>query len=170
MGTTLVAALVCDDMVYVVNIGDSRLYLISDNTITQITHDHSYVQHLIDTGSLSVEDARNHPYRNRITRAVGIKNEIETDIFSVDLSCLDIGYLLLCSDGLCGQVLPEEIYAIISSDLDIDVVTDVDQELADKTVRLIEAANKAGGPDNITALLIKYTRQEECADGSDDDE
>lgn len=163
MGTTLVAALVCDDIVYVVNVGDSRLYLISDNTITQITHDHSYVQHLIDSGSLSVEDARTHPYRNRITRAVGIRSELETDIFSVDLSSLDMCYLLLCSDGLSGQLLPEDIYSIISSDLDIDVVTDVDGELSDKTERLIEAANAAGGPDNITAVLVKYTGADDAA-------
>ena len=70
MGTTLVAALFCGDIVYVVNVGDSRLYLISDGTMTQITHDHSYVQHLIDSGSLTAEEARTHPFRNRITRAV----------------------------------------------------------------------------------------------------
>lgn len=159
MGTTLVAALFCDDMVYVVNVGDSRLYLISDNTITQITHDHSYVQHLIDSGSLSVEDARNHPYRNRITRAVGINHELEVDIFSVDLASLEVCYLLLCSDGLSGQLLPEDIYSIISSDLDIDVVTDIESELSDKTDSLIDAANAAGGPDNITAVLVKYVKE-----------
>ncbi len=170
MGTTLVAALFCDDLVYVINIGDSRLYLISDNTITQITHDHSYVQHLIDSGSLTVEDARNHPFRNRITRAVGIESEIEADIYSVDLSSLDVCYLLLCSDGLCGLLLPEDIYSIISSDLDIDVVTDVEAELQDKTTRLIEAANASGGPDNITAVLVKYTRNdEERGESSRDD-
>lgn len=158
MGTTLVAALFCDDVVYVINVGDSRLYLISDNTITQITHDHSYVQHLIDSGSLSAEDARNHPYRNRITRAVGIKNDLESDIFSVELSSLEICYLLLCSDGLTGQLPADEIYSIISSEIDIDVVTDVEAELSDKTEKLIEAANAAGGPDNITAVLVKYTQ------------
>ena len=159
MGTTLVAALFCDDVAFVVNVGDSRLYLISDNTVSQITHDHSYVQHLIDSGSLSPEDARNHPYRNRITRAVGIKNEIEVDIFSVELAGLDVCYMLLCTDGLSGQVLPEDIYSIISSDLDIDVVTDVEAELSDKTDRLIKAANDAGGPDNITAVLVKYVKE-----------
>ncbi|MBO5220301.1 MAG: Stp1/IreP family PP2C-type Ser/Thr phosphatase [Clostridia bacterium] len=171
MGTTLVAALFVDDVVYVVNVGDSRLYLISDNTITQITHDHSYVQHLIDNGSLTAEDARTHPYRNRITRAVGIKGDLETDIFSVDLASLDVCYLLLCSDGLCGQLVPEDIYSIISSDLDIDVVTDVESELQDKTERLISAANEAGGPDNITAVLVKYVGDgEKRVEDDDDDE
>ena len=160
MGTTLVAALFCDDIVYVINVGDSRLYLVSDNTITQITHDHSYVQHLIDSGSLTPEDARNHPYRNRITRAVGIKNELESDIFSVELTDLDICYLLLCTDGLSGQLVPEDIYSIISSDLDIEIVTDVESELSDKIDRLIGAANDAGGPDNITAVLVKYVKEE----------
>jgi len=159
MGTTLVAALFCGDVAFVVNVGDSRLYLISDDTISQITHDHSYVQHLIDSGSLTPDEARNHPYRNRITRAVGIKNDIEADIFSIELVGLDVCYLLLCSDGLSGQVLPEDIYSIISSDIDIDVVTDVETELSDKTERLIKAANDAGGPDNITAVLVKYVKE-----------
>lgn len=160
MGTTLVAALFVDDIAYVINIGDSRMYLISDNTITQITHDHSYVQHLIDSGTLSVEDARNHPFRNRITRAVGVSDDIECDIFSVELASLDVGYLLLCSDGLSGVLLPEDIYALVSSDLDIDVVLDTESELADKTERLIAAANEAGGPDNITAVLVKYVKEQ----------
>lgn len=159
MGTTLVAALFVDDIAYVINIGDSRLYLISDNTITQITHDHSYVQHLIDSGSLSVEDARNHPFRNRITRAVGVGDALECDIFSVELSSLEVCYLLLCSDGLSGLLLPEDIYSIISSDLDIDVLIDTESELCDKTDRLIEAANEAGGPDNITAVIVKYIKE-----------
>ncbi len=160
MGTTLVAALFVNDIAYVINIGDSRMYLISDNTITQVTHDHSYVQHLIDSGTLSVEDARNHPFRNRITRAVGVDEDIECDIFSVELANLEVGYLLLCSDGLCGVLLPEDIYALVSSDLDIDIVLDTDAELADKTERLIAAANEAGGPDNITAVLIKYVKEQ----------
>lgn len=159
MGTTLVAALFCDDIAYVINIGDSRLYLVSDNAISQITHDHSYVQHLIDSGTLTVEDARNHPFRNRITRAVGIQDSLDCDIFSVELSTLDVCYLLLCSDGLSGQLMPEDIYAIVSSDLDIDVIIDTGTELSDKTDRLIEAANDAGGPDNITAVLVKYVKE-----------
>ncbi len=171
MGTTLVAALFVDDLVYVINIGDSRLYLISDSTITQITHDHSYVQHLIDSGTLTAEDARYHPYRNRITRAVGIESKIEADIFSVELSNLDVCYLLLCSDGLCGQLSSESIYSIISSDTDIDVVTDVEAELKDKTNHLIDAVNDMGGPDNITVVLAKYSRNdEERGVSSDGDE
>ncbi len=163
MGTTLVAALFCGDIVYVLNVGDSRLYLISDDTITQITHDHSYVQYLVDSGSLSAEDARNHPYRNRITRAVGIRSELECDIYSVDLSSLDGAYLLLCSDGLSGQLLPEDIYSIITTDTETEE-EGVSAELSNKVERLIEAANAAGGPDNITAVLVKYTQ-----DGGSDD-
>ncbi len=171
MGTTLVAVLICDDVAYVINVGDSRLYLISDNTITQITHDHSYVQHLIDSGTLSVEDARTHPYRNRITRAVGVASDLEADIYSVDLSSLDCCYLLLCSDGLSGQLLPEDIYGIITAE------TEGDDELSEKTEKLIDAANATGGPDNITALLIKCASVTEDSDadpeateiGEDDD-
>ncbi len=167
MGTTLVAALVCGDTVYVINVGDSRLYLISNHSITQITHDHSYVQCLIDNGSLSVEDARTHPYRNRITRAVGISNELEPDIYSITLSKLESYYLLLCSDGLCGQLTPEELYEIIAADSEFD---DADAELADKTDKLIAAANEAGGPDNITAVLLKYTSELPEGVSSDDED
>ena len=159
MGTTLVAALFCDSIAFVANVGDSRLYLISDEEVSQITHDHSYVQHLIDSGSITAEEARVHPYRNRITRAVGIKNDVDVDIYSVDLSGLDVCYILLCSDGLSGQVTAEEIGRIIASDTDIDVVTDVEAELSDKTDLLIKAANDAGGPDNITAVLVKYVKE-----------
>lgn len=159
MGTTLVAALFCGETAYVINVGDSRLYLISDNTITQITHDHSYVQHLVDNGSITQEDARSHPFRNRITRAIGTKNELETDIFSVELENIEICYLLLCTDGLSGVLMPEDIYEIVSSDIDIDIITDVETELSDKTERLINAANNAGGPDNITAVLVKQVKE-----------
>lgn len=159
MGTTLVAALFCDNIAFVANVGDSRMYLISDEEVSQITHDHSYVQHLIDSGSITAEEARVHPYRNRITRAVGIKNDIDVDIYSVDLSALDVCYILLCTDGLSGQVSVEEIGNIIASDTDIDVVTDVEAELSDKTDLLIKAANDAGGPDNITAVLVKYVKE-----------
>lgn len=167
MGTTLVAALICDDVAYVINVGDSRLYLISDNTITQITHDHSYVQHLIDSGSLTVEDARTHPYRNRITRAVGVGSDLEADIYSVDLSSLDCCYLLLCSDGLSGQLLPEDIYGIITDEA---FEGDTEKELAEKTSRLIDAANAQGGPDNITALLVKCTADVPYSDLPYDDD
>lgn len=165
MGTTLVGALICDDIAYVINVGDSRLYLISDNTITQITHDHSYVQHLIDSGSLTVDDARTHPYRNRITRAVGVMSELEADIYLVDLSSLECCYLLLCSDGLSGQLLPEDIYGIIAEEYDTD---DVEAELAEKTEKLIDAANAEGGPDNITALIVKCTCDDEVGETTDE--
>lgn len=159
MGTTLVAALICGDTVYVINVGDSRLYLISDNTITQITHDHSYVQHLVDNGSITPEDARSHPFRNRITRAIGTKNELETDIFLVELDNTDVCYLLLCTDGLSGVILPEDIYETVSSIRDVEIITDVEAELSDKAERLINAANAAGGPDNITAVLVKHVKE-----------
>ncbi len=159
MGTTLVGALFCDDTVYVINVGDSRLYLISNNDITQITHDHSYVQQLVDSGTLSPEEAQNHPFKNRITKAIGIADKVEPDIFSVDLSEIQICYLLLCTDGLSGLVSEEEICSLISSDIDIDVVTDIETELSDKTDRLIVAANNEGGTDNITALLVKVVKE-----------
>ncbi len=157
MGTTLVAALFCDDVAYVVNVGDSRLYLLSGSDITQITRDHSYVQQLIDSGSLTVEDAKNHPYRNRITKAIGIKSRLDADIFSVELASVDVCYILLCSDGLSGQLSADEISSIVLSD--IEIVTDIQTELRDKTEKLIDAANTSGGPDNITAVLVKYIKE-----------
>lgn len=155
MGTTLVAALFCDDTAYVANVGDSRMYLISDGEINQVTHDHSYVQHLVDAGQISPEDARVHPFRNRITKAVGIHPDIEPDIFTVDLSNLDLCYLLLCTDGLCGQLEDCEMLKIISDDPDSD---DTESELSRKTEKLIKASNDAGGPDNITVILVKCTQ------------
>ena len=154
MGTTLVAALFCGDMVYVINVGDSRLYLVGEDAITQITHDHSYVQHLVDSGSLTPEEARTHPFRNRITRAVGIWEKLECDIFSVDLSELEKCWMLLCSDGLSGMLTEDEILSVVSAD---GQFADDDEELSSKTEKLIEAANDEGGTDNITAVLVKFT-------------
>ena len=105
MGTTLVAALVVGDVLYAVNVGDSRLYLYNHGRLTQITRDHSLVQYLLDTGKLTKEEAKDYPNRNVITRAVGIERSIESDIFSVDLSRLHgDACAMLCSDGLSGYV------------------------------------------------------------------
>ncbi len=174
MGTTLVAVLFCGDVAYAVNIGDSRLYLISGGELTQITHDHSYVQHLVDSGEITPEEARNHPFRNRITRAVGIGSSIESDIFSIDLHGIEECRLLLCSDGLHGMLAPEEIRAIICEDEhsgiepEDDEITlipigrddgDITAELERITRSLIDAANQAGGSDNITAVLMQYAAE-----------
>ena len=152
--TTLVAALVVKNNLYIVNIGDSRLYVITDSSITQITKDHSLVQYLLDSGKLTPAEAQNYPKKNIITRAVGIEMDIEADIFSVNLAGTRKGYILLCSDGLTNFVKLEEISSIVTAPAASDA--DIPTLLEQKAANLINRANEAGGSDNITAVLIEY--------------
>jgi protein phosphatase len=149
MGTTLVALLVVENtLAYSLNIGDSRMYDISEGKITQLTKDHSYVQQLVDMGQITYEEAKTSPMRNIITRAVGIDGDVVADIHSLSPApgFPDAPhYILLCSDGLCGVISDEEIADIVCSD----------GELRDKTERLVTAANNAGGPDNITVVIAE---------------
>ncbi|MBQ7836768.1 MAG: Stp1/IreP family PP2C-type Ser/Thr phosphatase [Clostridia bacterium] len=148
MGTTLVAALICCGTIFTVNVGDSRMYLISDESIRQITHDHSYVQFLIDTGRLSEEEARKSHNRNIITRAVGTDTTVEADVFVNRAT--DGNYILLCSDGLVNHVSPDTIFKTVYSTEET-----VGEAMLDECVdTLILAANTAGGSDNITAVMI----------------
>ncbi len=141
MGTTLVAAYIEDMELYVANVGDSRLYLIGDS-ITQVTEDHSYVAAMMRAGEITAEEARSHPERNVITRAVGVSREVKADFFEVDLKEQD--RILMCSDGLCKMVDDGRLYELASSG-DIDNVSDI----------LIKEARRNGGYDNITALVIE---------------
>ena len=127
---------------YVANVGDSRLYLIRDH-IRQITRDHSLVGEMVRAGELSPEQARNHPNKNIITRAVGAGQKLEIDFFDEDLRKGDI--LLLCSDGLSNMVEDEEIEKIIKSG----------RELPKIAMDLIERANRNGGKDNIAVVLAQ---------------
>jgi len=142
MGTTVVAAVCMEDELLVANVGDSRLYLIND-AIRQITVDHSLVEEMIRRGGLDREAARLHPDKNIITRAVGVKEEVEVDFFRVALLRDDT--ILLCSDGLSNMVEDEQIRLIVSGQRDI----------VEKTEELIKAANENGGTDNISAILIE---------------
>ena len=107
MGTTLVAALVYEDNVIVANVGDSSCFGIIGNDIIKITKDHSLVQELIDSGSITEEEGRNHPKKNIITRALGTNNVVKVDIFKIDINTYD--KYLLCTDGLSNEVLKEEM-------------------------------------------------------------
>ena len=148
MGTTLVAALVAGGNVYAVNVGDSRLYLISGNEVTQVTHDHSYVQFLVDIGKLSADEARISSNRNIITRAVGTSSDIECDFFTLDVRDQKETCLLLCTDGLSNMLSPDDISDAVSGDF-------ADEAAVESACRsLVDKANENGGPDNITALLI----------------
>lgn len=143
MGTTLVAATELDGYLYVANVGDSRLYLI-DQEIEQITRDHSLVEEMIRVGELERKDAKNHPDRNVITRAVGVRVPVRVDFFDVKLEKGD--RVLLCSDGLTTMVEDEDILKIVKKSGSI-------QEAAQ---RLVTEANKNGGKDNISVVLAEY--------------
>ena len=142
MGTTVVAAVCMEDEMLVANVGDSRLYLINDE-IKQITVDHSLVEEMIRIGGLDRDAARNHPDKNIITRAVGVKEKVEIDFFRVALLRDDT--ILLCSDGLSNMVEDEQIRLIVNGQRDI----------VEKTEELIKAANENGGTDNISVVLIE---------------
>lgn len=141
MGTTLSFCITYKDGLAVGHIGDSRIYTAGSDGIRQITKDHSYVEDLIDSGRITREQAKHHPNRNFITRALGIDLDIVPDIFESDIS--GISKILLCTDGLSNAVEDEEIFEIINS-------TTQPQEAVDK---LIDLANERGGKDNITVQL-----------------
>jgi len=142
MGTTLVVATLKDDILEVANIGDSRLYIVNDE-ITQITRDHSLVEEMIRMGGLERSQARWHPDKNIITRAIGASETVKVDFFTVRLKKGDI--VLMCSDGLTNMVEDEEIRMILSNQRDI-------VECAEE---LVKAANNNGGQDNIAVILIE---------------
>lgn len=142
MGTTLVACTVMGDSLYVVNVGDSRLYIVEDE-IDQITKDHSLVEEMVRNGQLEKEDARNHPDKNVITRAIGMRDRVQTDLFDVGLHEKD--RCLLCSDGLTNMVEDEQILRIIR---EAGSLEEAARELKD-------TANRNGGSDNISVILIE---------------
>lgn len=141
MGTTLSGCVIIDDILWTFNIGDSRVYHITDDDCIQLTVDHSFVQSLLDAGKITQEEAQNHPNKNVILRALGIQKGVECDIQHTDLSS---GYYLICSDGLSNYFDKEDFIKIITSG----------RELRDKVERLVSYANEKGGSDNITVVLI----------------
>ena len=143
MGTTVVAAAVQGEYLYIANVGDSRLYLI-DREIEQITRDHSLVEEMIRVGELKREDARKHPDRNVITRAVGVHTPVKIDFFDVKLERGDI--ILLCSDGLTNMVEDPEILRIVRKS----------SSLKEAAQKLVNEANKNGGKDNISVVLAEF--------------
>lgn len=142
MGTTIVALTIDGQRAYVANVGDSRLYLLEKEKLTQITVDHSLVQEMIKLGELTKESARFHPDKNIITRAVGAGKEILVDFFEFPVTRESI--LLMCSDGLSNMVGDEELALILKS-------ADTPEKISKK---LIEAANRNGGKDNIAVIVI----------------
>ena len=143
MGTTAVAATILGTKLCAMNVGDSRLYVISQGEIRQITMDHSLVEEMVRKGVLPKEKARNHPKKNIITRAVGVSPIVEPDFFEVELKAGD--KVLMCSDGLSNMLEDEELRGIAESK----------GSLEEKARLLIDAANVNGGKDNISVILIE---------------
>jgi protein phosphatase len=143
MGTTLVMAYIMGGQAYVAHVGDSRAYVMNDSRIQQVTVDHSLVQRLVDTKQLTLEEARVHPQRNVIYKNLGDRASVSPDITRLDLQPGD--RLLLCSDGLNTVVEDARIHEIVMGAASPQ----------DACRQLVDAANAAGGPDNITVILVQ---------------
>lgn len=142
MGTTVIAATVRDNVLYFANVGDSRLYLVNDG-IKQLSIDHSFVEELVRLGGLKSEDARNHPEKNKITRAIGTQESVEVDTYEYRLQEGDL--VLMCTDGLTNMVPDDEIFEIIQGSRD----------LVEAVLKLVEVSNEYGGNDNIGVVLFE---------------
>jgi len=146
MGTTLTAAAIYrNELALVANVGDSRAYLMREQVLHQITRDHSLVARMVEQNRLTPEEARNHPHSNILLRTVGTERNVEIDIFSVELEKGD--RLVLCTDGLWGEIQDEDIEAILNHYADPKVVCR----------EMIRAAHHGGGRDNITVVLVEIT-------------
>lgn len=144
MGTTLVAVFLQGSAAYIINVGDSRCYYLSEGEVSQVTEDHSVVGLMVARGQISEEEARTHPNKNLITRAVGTEPDVECDCFYLGLD--QGGYLLLCSDGLSNMVSrPEMLFEITHGENGTQCCQ-----------RLIDIAKNRGAPDNVTVVLMKY--------------
>lgn len=142
LGTTLVIAIKTENYILYGNIGDSSGYVIKNGILHKVTKDHTYVGMLINSGKLTEENAKNHPGKNLLTRALGANDPIEIDIFDIDIS---VKGLFLCSDGLTNMLTAEQIEKVLNSNLSIE----------EAVVKLIKKANLRGGNDNISIAYLK---------------
>ena len=148
MGTTLVAASICEDGIYCVNVGDSRMYVVNqEDQLERVTMDHSVVEMMMRRGELTEEEARNHPNRNYITRAIGTEKTVRADLYKVPAGYARM--MMLCSDGLSGQVANERIEEILKMR---------SLSLSDRVDMLVGEANRNGGTDNISVILADLER------------
>ncbi len=143
MGTTASVLLLSQGRYAIGQIGDSRVYLLRDGALTQVTKDHSYVQEQVDAGFLTLEQARYHPYSNVITRCVGAGEEVEPDVFQGEIRPGDV--FLIASDGLTGMVDDRRLHQLLLSRASPDRIVNA----------LISEANGRGGLDNITAIVVQ---------------
>ncbi len=146
-GTTLVMAAVIENQVYIVNIGDSRAYLLRDNDLRQITKDHTIAQAFVDQGLIEQDEVSDHPYSNVLSQALGVE-DIDGDVFTEQVNIGD--YLLLCSDGLYGYVTSDDITSIITQAETPQIASD----------ELTKAANQGGGKDNIAVIVVELLARE----------
>lgn len=142
MGTTITAAYIYDDIIYLAQVGDSRAYLYNGQELRQLTVDHSYVQELVSLGLISSREAEHHPEKNMITRALGTERYINVDVYQVPWKNNEL--LLLCSDGLTNMLEGSDIVKILSRPGTCDEYVEA----------LVSAAEEAGGRDNITAICV----------------
>ena len=142
MGTTLIAVLIDNMSCLISHVGDSRVYHFTDETVTLITRDHSYVNVLVESGEISEEEAQNHPQKNFILKALGTESSIQPDFYDVLLA--EDSYLLICSDGLSNKVSTDEMVALIT----------LTMPLEKKGKKLVQLANDCGGEDNISLVLM----------------
>ena len=143
MGTTVILCVLNGDDLYVAHVGDSRAYLVGENNINQITTDHSMVQEMLSSGEITVDEAKNHPQKNVITRALGVSDEVQVDYKQLKIKPGNL--VILCTDGLTNHVEENKIYEICK-----------ETELSQLPQRLIDEGNENGGTDNITVSVIKY--------------
>jgi protein phosphatase len=148
MGTTCVVAFVNENLIRIANIGDSCAYLVADTVMRKITIDHSVVEELVQSGSITRAEARNHPDKNIITRAVGTEKYVDADFF--DYSPKGGEIILLCSDGLTEMLRDKDIKKIINDS----------QNLSAAVKSLVDEANKNGGVDNITVVALQFKKEE----------
>jgi serine/threonine protein phosphatase PrpC len=158
MGTTIVLALIRDDRIYYGHVGDSRLYLYRNNVLDQMTEDHSIVQQLLKGGLITAKEAKEHPKRNEITRALGLSIALEPEVSPRAIIPQNDDFLLICSDGLTNLVGPNEISKVLNNPYNVN----------DKAVKLVSKANKKGGIDNISIILARFHNLEDQEDALDD--
>ena len=153
MGTTATAMVIMGDKYLIGQVGDSRAYVLRDGTLLQLTKDHSYVQEQVDAGYLSPEEARTHPYSNVITRCVGANVDVTPDVYSGTLRVGDV--YLLASDGLTGMIEDEDLMGLMERVRE-------PQQLVDE---LVNEANRRGGLDNVTVIVIRVDGTSDAAHG-----
>jgi serine/threonine protein phosphatase PrpC len=154
MGTTLVAALASPERVFIAHVGDSRAYLLRGDELVQLTEDHSLVNELVRSGQISPEEAKAHPQRNVLTRALGTEPFVAPDLHELEWSAGDL--LLLCTDGLTNMINDADILGTLKSGTDLDAMAE----------RLVEQALEAGGSDNVSVILVR-NEKEDGGEGGD---